>query len=137
MDSGHKGLDLEVVVGTSLLAPPDRNLIDLSSNHLSRWLHVQQMFQRLWKCWSHDYLHQLQQRNKWKDIQPNATIGDVVLLKEDNLPPLVWKKAVINDIHTGRDRLTRVVTLRTAKGTLKCPVTKICLLPKVDELIFF
>jgi len=78
----------------------------------------------------------LQQRNKWKDIQPNATIGDVVLLKEDNLPPLVWKKAVISDIHTGRDRLTRVVTSRTAKGTLKSPVTKICLLPKFDSINF-
>jgi len=58
--------------------------------------------------------------------------GDVMFLKEDNLPPLVWKKAVISDIHTGRDGLTRVVTLRAAKGKLKCPVTKICLLPKAD-----
>jgi hypothetical protein len=60
------------------------------------------------------------------------TIGDLVLLKEDNLPPLVWKKAVISDIHAGRDGLRRVVTLRSAKGTLNCPVTKIFLLPKVD-----
>jgi len=90
------------------------------------------MVQRLWKSWSHDYLHQLQQRNKWKDIESNATIGDVVFLKEDNLPHLVWKKAVISDIHTGRERLTRLVTLKRAKGTLKIPVTEICLLPKVD-----
>jgi hypothetical protein len=59
-------------------------------------------------------------------------IGDLVLVKEDNLPPLVWKKAVISDIHTGRDGLIRVVTLRTAKGTFKRPITKICFLPKVD-----
>jgi hypothetical protein len=90
------------------------------------------MVQLLWKCWSHDYLHQLQQRNKWKDIQPNAMIGDLVLVKEDNLPPLVWKNAVISDIHAGRDGLTRIVTLRTAKGTFKRPIAKICLLPKVD-----
>jgi hypothetical protein len=90
------------------------------------------MVQQLWKCWSHDYLHQLQQRNKWKDIQPNMTIGDLVLLKEDNLPPLVCKKAVISDFHAGRDGLIRVVTLRTAKGTFKRPVAKICFLPKVD-----
>jgi hypothetical protein len=46
---------------------------------------------------------------KWKDVQPNVTIGDVVLLKEDNLPslPPVWKKAVISDIRAGRDGLTR------------------------------
>jgi hypothetical protein len=37
------------LIGTSLLALPDHNLIDLASNHLSRWLHVQQMVQRLWK----------------------------------------------------------------------------------------
>jgi len=69
------------LIGTSLLALHDRNLIDLPSNRLSRWSHVQQMVQQLWKCWSHDYLHQLQQRNKWKDIQPNVTIGDSVLVK--------------------------------------------------------
>jgi len=45
---------------------------------------------------------------------------------------LVWKKAVISDIHNGRDGFTRVITLRTAKQTLKHPVTKICLLPKGD-----
>jgi hypothetical protein len=59
------------------------------------------------------------------------TSGDLVLVKEDNLHPLVWK-AVISDIHTGRDGLTRVVTLRTAKETFKWPIAKICLLPEVD-----
>jgi hypothetical protein len=120
------------LIGTSLLALPDHNVIDLPSNRLSRWSHVQQMVQRLWRCWSNGYLHQLQQRNKWKEIQPNVMIGDLVLVKEDDLPPLVWKKAVISDIHAGRDGLIRVVTLRTAKGTFKRPITKICLLPKFD-----
>jgi hypothetical protein len=76
------------------------------------------MVQRLWKCWSRDYLHHLQQRNKWKDIKLNVTIGDLLLLKENNLPPLVWRKAVISDIHARGDGLIRVVALRTAKGTL-------------------
>jgi hypothetical protein len=80
----------------------------------------------------HDYLLQLQQRNEWKNIQPDVKIGELVLVKEDNLPPLVWKKAVINDIHKGKDGLTRVVTLRTATGILKRPITKICLLPKAE-----
>jgi hypothetical protein len=80
------------LIDTSLLALPGRNLLDLSSNRLSRWSYVQQMFQRLCKCWSHDYLHQLQRRNKWKDIQPNVTIGDLVLLKEVNLPLWCGKK---------------------------------------------
>jgi len=48
------------LIGTSLLALPDHNLQDVSSNRLSKWLCVQQMTQQLWKHWSHDYLHQLQ-----------------------------------------------------------------------------
>jgi hypothetical protein len=61
----------------------------------------------------------LVERNKWKNIQPKETTGDLILLNEDNLPPLVWKKkAVVSDIHAGRDGLIRVVTRRTAKGTL-------------------
>ena len=120
------------LIGTSLLAPPDHNLLDVSSNCLSKWLCVQQMIQQLWKHWSQDYLHQLQQRNKWKYMQPNVQIGAVVLVKEENLPPLVWKKAVINDIHVGKDGLTRVVTLKIATGIFKHPITKICLLPQAE-----
>jgi len=105
------------LIGTSLLAPPDRNLIDLPVNRLSRWSYVQQMVQQLWKCWSQDYLHQLQQRNKWKDIRPNVTIDDLVLVREDNLPPLVWKKAVISDIHAGRDGLTSCY-IEDSKGNI-------------------
>jgi hypothetical protein len=55
------------LICTSLLALPDHNLIYLASKRLSRWLHVQKMDQRLWKCWSHDYLQQLQQRTKCED----------------------------------------------------------------------
>ena len=44
----------------------------------------------------------------------------------------MWKKAVISDFHSGKDGRTRVVTLRTATGTMNRPITKICLLPKVD-----
>ena len=43
---------------------------------------------------------------------------------------------MISDIHPGRDGLTRVVTLITATGTLKCPVTKICLLTKLIESLY-
>ena len=115
-----------------MLALPDHTAVDVPSTRLSRWSNVQQMIQNLWKCWSHDYLHQSQQRTKWKEVKPNVTIGDLVLVKEDNLPPLVCKKAVIIDMHTGRDGLVRVVTIRTAPGAFKRPIAKIFVLPKVD-----
>jgi hypothetical protein len=65
-------------------------------------------------------------------MQPNVKIGELVLMKEDNLSPLVWRKAVITDTHAGKDGLIRVVTLKTSAGTVKRPITKICLLPKAE-----
>jgi hypothetical protein len=120
------------LIGTSLLALPDHNLLDVPSNRLSKWLCVQQMIQQLWKHWSHDYLHQLQQRNKLKNFQPNVKIGELVIVKEDKLPHLVWKKAEINELRTGKDGLTRAVTLKNTTGTFKLPITKLCVLPKAD-----
>jgi hypothetical protein len=120
------------LIGTSLLALPYHNLQDIPLNRLSKWLCAQQMSQQVWRHWSQDYLHQLQQRTKWKTMQPNVKIGELVLVKEDNLPPLVWRKAVISDTHAGKDGLIRVVTLKTSTGTVKRPITKICLLPKAD-----
>lgn len=110
---------------------PDHNLKDVPSNRLSKWLCIQQMVQNLWRQWSRDYL-QLQQRTKWRNIQPNVKIGELVSVKEDSLPPLVWKKAIICDLHPGKDGLTRVVTLKTTTGMLKRPITKICLLPSIE-----
>ena len=53
----------------------------------------------------------------------------LVLLKEDNLPPLIWSTGVIVDVHPGLDGLVRVVTVRTPKGVYKRPVTKLCAFP--------
>jgi hypothetical protein len=55
-------------------------------------------------------------------LQPN----DVVTLQEDNVPPLQWRLGVVESIHLGTDGCVRVVTLRTARGTFKRPVHKLC-----------
>ena len=120
------------LIGTSLLTFPGHYLKDVSSSRLSKWLCIQQMIQGLWSQWSQEYLHHLQQRSKWRISQSNVKIGDLVLIKEDNLPPLVWKKAIISDLHPGKDGVTRVVSLKTSTGTIKRPIIKICVLPPVE-----
>ena len=93
------------------------------------------MVQNLWRQWSRDYLHQLQQRTKWRNIQPNVKIGELVLVKEDNLPPLVWKKAIICDLHPGKDGLTRVVTLKQQQECLSVPLLRfVCYLLLTEVL---
>ena len=59
---------------------------------------------------------QLQQRHKWKFAKDNFSIGDLVLLIEDNLPPLAWKFGVITATFPGPDNLIREMCIRDSIG---------------------
>ncbi|CAH1378405.1 unnamed protein product, partial [Tenebrio molitor] len=52
-------------------------------------------------------------------------LGTLVLIKEDNAPPLQWPMGRIMELHPGADGLVRVVTVKTMRGVLKRPLTKI------------
>ncbi|UYV61483.1 hypothetical protein LAZ67_1005017, partial [Cordylochernes scorpioides] len=97
-------------------------------NLRSRWSLIQPQRDYFWNRWSCEYLHQLQERRKWRTSHPDVNIGDLVMLKEQN-KPLQWKLARIVQIFPGEDDHVRVVLLRTPKGLLKRPITKICPLP--------
>ncbi|GBM03081.1 hypothetical protein AVEN_14581-1 [Araneus ventricosus] len=78
-----------------------------------RWDIVQKMKLNFWKRWYMDYLSSLQSRNKWKNCNSNIKIGDVVIIKEDNIPPSVWPLGKVVYTHPGKDGVVRVVTLKT------------------------
>ncbi|UYV66657.1 hypothetical protein LAZ67_4002469 [Cordylochernes scorpioides] len=97
-------------------------------NLRSRWSLIKPQRDYFWNRWSYEYLHQLQERRKWRTSHPDVNIRDLVMLKEQN-KPLQWKLARIVQIFPGEDDHVRVVLLRTPKGLLKRPITKICPLP--------
>lgn len=117
------------LIGRPIISPPEESTLDVDANRLSRWQQVRAMLEQIWKSWSTDYLHTLQQRRKWQEAQPELKINELVLLKNNLLPPSKWELARIIDVHPGTDKHVRVVTLRTAKTTLKRPITQICRLP--------
>ncbi|UYV72617.1 hypothetical protein LAZ67_10000067 [Cordylochernes scorpioides] len=82
-----------------------------------------------WKRWSCEYFSRLQNRPKWLKPVDNIKIGTLVLLKEDNLPPLKWRMGRINQVYPGEDGLVRVVSVKTADGDLRRAVAKVCPLP--------
>ncbi|KAK9731010.1 methyltransferase (DUF5641) [Popillia japonica] len=72
----------------------------------------------------------MQQRNKWIFDSPGGVqVGDLVLLKEDNVPPLKWIMGRIIEVHPGQDGRNRVVTIKTAQGTVDRGVQKVCCFP--------
>lgn len=108
---------------------PEESYLNSSINHLSRWQLTQRMFQDFWRRWSSEYLSRLQQRPKWMTKQQNFKTGDLVLLKDENLPPSKWSLGRVIEIHPGKDNLVRVISVKCKNSIIKRPITKVCFLP--------
>ena len=59
-------------------------------------------------------------------------VGIMVVLKEDNLPPLRWKLGRITALHPGKDGISIVLSIKTAEGVVQRPATTVCIL-SMDE----
>ena len=61
----------------------------------------------------------LQARGKWRDVEDNVTVGEVVVIHEDNLPPQKWLVCRVEEVDVGADGKVRVAAVRTANGVFK------------------
>ncbi|XP_022182691.1 uncharacterized protein LOC111042407 [Myzus persicae] len=122
------------LVGGPILLPPELDSTSIPQNRLRRYALVRSQMQWFWKRWSKEYLPQIQKRNKWLKPQRNLIVGDLVIVKEDNIPPLKWKLARVLTVHPGNDNVVRVVTIRMGNGSeYQRPVVRFALLPTVAE----
>jgi len=100
-----------------------------------RWRVVQHLANEFWCRWRKEYLSNLQTRQKWTNIKRNFQVGDVVLLKEENIPRNIWPIARIIETFPNDDGLVRSVRLQVADHSspgktniLKRPISKIVLI---------
>lgn len=121
------------LIGQPLTLTPEPDLSHLKISTLSRWQMTTNLFQHFCKRWREEYLTQLNALSKWNQSRKNVEIGDLVILKDDNTPPGQWPLGLITETHPGKDQLVRVVTVKTAHGYYKRPITKICVVPKIDS----
>ncbi|XP_071638456.1 uncharacterized protein [Temnothorax longispinosus] len=117
------------LIGRPLTSVPEELLLEINANRLSRWQHVQLMVEQIWRSWSSDYLHSLQQRAKWTESHDNLKVDELVLIKNNLLPPSKWELARIQQVHPGLDGRVRVDRYITLHSELKRPITQICRLP--------
>lgn len=91
------------------------------------------MLQDFWKRWRREYLCLLQSRTKrWKPAI-KVEVGKLVVIRDENLPPMKWRMGRIVQLHPGEDGIVRVVTLKTSTGLMKRAVEKLCFLPVAVE----
>ncbi|CAG7732934.1 unnamed protein product [Allacma fusca] len=117
------------LIGRPIISFPEPDLKHLPDGRLSHWQRVQQLSQQFWNRWRKEVIGNMQKRSKWQIEERNVTIGSLVLLKEDNAPPLKWKLGRISALHPGADGLVRVVTVRNEAGEFKRPIVKLSVLP--------
>lgn len=122
------------LVGSAGNSPPDPDVTQIPANRQSYWQACQARLQEFAKKWKLQYLNTLQQRPKWRISEKNLIPDEVVLfLDESNREGAKWVLGRIEAVHPGTDGRVRVVTVRTAKGSYRRPITKIARLPRKDD----
>ncbi|KAG5865570.1 hypothetical protein JTB14_012750 [Gonioctena quinquepunctata] len=117
------------LIGRRLTSLPDPDVQDIPDNRLSRVQHIQKLNQHFWTRWSKEYLVELQTRNKWRHPMEDLKIGDLVLIRDDKLPPLQWNRGRVIAVHPGPDSKCQVADIRTQNGVFKRSITKLSPLP--------
>ena len=77
------------LIGRPLEAIPDFSYISQAqpTSVLKRWHLCQALVRHFWKRWSSEYLSTIQRIRKWRHPTRNIGVGDIVVMKEDNLSP--------------------------------------------------
>ncbi|XP_065356183.1 uncharacterized protein LOC135950577 [Calliphora vicina] len=104
------------LIGAPLRSLPERDVPPIEINKLEYWARISAIKQQFWKKWSHDYINELQTRNKWTSTNSNICTGSLVIIKEDNLPPQRWLMGKIINIVRGRDDRQHSSTLSVFVG---------------------
>ncbi|XP_075162717.1 uncharacterized protein LOC142235346 [Haematobia irritans] len=113
--------------GAPLVAAPETVSDNLS--YVDRWDKLKSQQHEFARRWKDEYLKELQQRYKWQSPNENLKMNQLVVIKDDQLPPCEWKLGRIKAVHPGRDGLVRIVDIRTSNGLITRDITKLCPLP--------
>ena len=89
-------------------SPPDADALRYS------WRHSRALADAFWKRWRRDYVSALQARPKWRRVEDELKVGDVVLLVDDQCRRGDWRIGVINQVDEGD--VVRTVNVKLANG---------------------
>ncbi|XP_055632604.1 uncharacterized protein LOC129773080 [Toxorhynchites rutilus septentrionalis] len=121
------------LIGSSMQSLPEIDVRNIQLNKLDHYQALQRTYQQFWHHWSTEYLQELQRCTTHNRPNHEFHPGRLVVLVDEMQHPVKWSLARILDIHPGKDKFIRVLTLKTCNGIIKRPITKICLLPHEDS----
>jgi hypothetical protein len=76
------------------------------------------VLEQFWSVWSKEYIRTLPQ---WRgcDAAQSPVVGDLVLIREDGCPRMLWPVGVVKEVFPGKDGVVRACEIRTKKGTIR------------------
>ncbi|XP_062703613.1 uncharacterized protein LOC134286064 [Aedes albopictus] len=116
-------------IGRPLTSVPEINLLERQISSLSRWTFIQRLSQEFRVRWQTEYVRSLQRMTKWQRSSNNISIGDFVLLVDENSRPKQWPIGRIMEVFPGQDGLTRVVLVKTGTNTTRRDIRKVRVIP--------
>ena len=120
-----------LVVGRRILNLPDNYnyLCDLDDDEFElnedkvrrRVRHFNNVLNHFWSRWQTEYLNNLREVHARAPRQPPSSgsyisVGDVVIVKDEQLPRGQWKLAIVRELFQGKDGKTRAAAVKVASG---------------------
>ena len=105
------------------------------------WRRVQFLANQFWHRWRVEYLASLQVRQKWTAKTRNLSVGDIVLVKDDEIftNRNGWPMARVEEVYPSSDEMVRKVKLKVASKQadktrfLVRPIAKLVLLVASED----
>nr|CAH7716528.1 unnamed protein product [Callosobruchus chinensis] len=114
------------LIGKQAVSLPEPSVSSIPENCLSNYQLLLRLYEHFWLRWSREYISELQLRQRWKQNHGQLEKGQLVLVKDDNLPPTRWRLGRVEKLILGKDGIARVASLRTSDGIICRALARLC-----------
>ena len=104
-----------ITMKSSVPLPPPGKFIKEDLYARKRWRRVQYLSEQFWHRWRKEYLSNIILRQRWHAPRRNVDVGDIVIIKEEDVPRNEWKLAKVVEAHEDDDGLVRRVTVQVGE----------------------
>ena len=101
----------DILLGRSSIKVPCGNF-DLTVNSRRRLYFVQRVIDCFWKKWTTFYFPSLLPRKKWHHEKRNVSVGDLVIIKDKQVPRGKWKVGLVSKATLDSDGKVRRVLVK-------------------------
>jgi hypothetical protein len=130
-DDGRYLCPNDILLGRATNAVPQGPFRE-TSNPRHRFEFCQRIIDSFWKRWSVEVLPHLVPRKQWNRKNRNVRVDDCVIVADPNAIRGKWHMGRVVQVFPGADGFVRNVEVKTATGTYRRPITKLCVVYPVE-----